>query len=114
MTNTKRAIKTLKLSFHGGNNHQLDARIVMPEGNPKAFAILCHCFTCSKNTITTFRISRALAHHGYAVLRFDFTGLGNSEGKFSRTNFSSNVNDVIAAIDYLRQQYEAPRACQFS
>lgn len=108
MTNTKPAIKTLKLSFPGWSNHKLDARMVIPEGTPKAFAIFCHCFTCSKDTITSFRISRALAQRGYAVLRFDFTGLGSSEGEFSQTNFSSNVNDVMAAIDHLRQQYEAP------
>ncbi len=108
MTNTKAATKTLKVSFPGWNDYKLDARLVMPEGTPKAFAIFCHCFTCTKDTITTFRISRALAQRGYAVLRFDFSGLGASEGVFSQTNFSSNVNDVLAAIDYLRQHYEAP------
>jgi len=108
MTNTKPATKTLKASFPGWNEHKLDARMVMPEGTPKAFAIFCHCFTCTKDTITTFRISRALAQRGYAVLRFDFTGLGASDGVFSQTNFSSNVSDVNAAINYLRQHYEAP------
>lgn len=108
MTITKQATKTLKVSFQGWHDSQLDARLVLPEGTPKAFAIFCHCFTCTKNTITTFRISRALAERGYAVLRFDFTGLGASEGVFSQTNFSSNVYDVMAAIDYLRQHYEAP------
>lgn len=108
MTNINRTTKTLKISFPGWNQHKLDARLELPEGTPIAFAVFCHCFTCTKDTITTFRISRALALHGYAVLRFDFTGLGSSEGKFSQTNFSSNVTDLIAAIDYLRQHYEAP------
>jgi alpha-beta hydrolase superfamily lysophospholipase len=108
MTNTKAATKTLKASFPGWNDYKLDARIVMPESIPKAFAVFCHCFTCTKDTITTFRISRALAQRGYAVLRFDFTGLGTSDGVFSQTNFTSNVSDVNAAINYLRLHYEAP------
>lgn len=108
MTITNRSTKTLKISFPGWNDHEIEARLEMPADKPEAFAIFCHCFTCTKDTITTFRISRALAQRGYAVLRFDFTGLGGSEGKFSQTNFSSNVYDVMAAIDYLRQHYEAP------
>lgn len=109
MTNSNTSTaKTLKISFPGWNGYQLDARLELPAGKAEAFAIFCHCFTCTKDTITTFRISRALAQRGYAVLRFDFTGLGGSEGNFSQTNFSSNVNDVMAAIDYLRQHYEAP------
>lgn len=108
MTITNRATKTLKTSFPGWNGHILDARLEMPEGTPKAFAIFCHCFTCTKDTITTFRISRALAQRGYAVLRFDFTGLGASEGEFAQTNFSTNVSDVESAISFLRSHYQAP------
>jgi putative redox protein len=100
--------RTIKTSFTGDSGHKLDARLEMPEGKAESFAIFCHCFTCTKDTITTFRISRALALRGYAVLRFDFTGLGASDGEFSQTNFSSNVNDVMCAIDYLRQHYKAP------
>lgn len=104
--------KTIKTAFIGGSDYELDARLELPQdvagGRPRAFAIFCHCFTCTKDTITTFRISRALAQRGYAVLRFDFTGLGNSKGVFSKTNFSTNVADLLAAIDFLRSQYEAP------
>ena len=103
---------SIKASFPGGSGHRLDARLEMPSqdnwGTPKAFAICCHCFTCSKDTLTTYRISKALAEKGYATLRFDFTGLGSSEGVFSQTGFSSNVADVLAAIDYLREHHQAP------
>jgi len=103
-----RKTRTIKTSFIGSGKHKLDARLEMPADKAKAFAVFCHCFTCTKDTITTFRISRALAQRGYAVLRFDFAGLGASEGVFSQTNFSSNVEDVMSAIDFLRQEYEAP------
>lgn len=103
-----RKTTTIKTSFTGGSGYELDARLELPEGTPKAWAIFCHCFTCTKDTITTFRISRAMAQRGYAVLRFDFTGLGNSKGVFSQTNFTTNVADVIAAIDFLREHYQTP------
>jgi len=74
----------------------------------KAFIIFCHCFTCTKETITTFRLSRLLAETGYGVLRFDFSGLGNSEGDFSATTFSSTRNDLNSAIDFLKKNYQAP------
>ena len=67
-----------------------------------------HCFTCTKDTITVYRISRLLAAHGIAVLRFDFTGLGGSHGDFAATNFSSDVADVYAAVDYLGDHYQTP------
>lgn len=104
--------KTIKISFPGSQGYTLDARLEMPAESsaetPKAYTIFCHCFTCTKDTITTFRISRALAERGYAVLRFDFTGLGNSEGDFSQSNFTTNVGDILAAIDYLKEHYAAP------
>ena len=104
--------RTIKLTFTGGSGYDLDARLEMPQDAgsdaPRAFAIFCHCFTCTKDTITTFRISRALAMRGYAVLRFDFTGLGSSKGDFSQTNFTTNVSDLLAAVDYLREHYRAP------
>lgn len=99
---------SIKTSFQGGGGHKLDARLEMPEGLPKAYIVCCHCFTCSKDTLTTYRISKAMAKKGYATLRFDFTGLGSSEGVFSKTGFSSNVDDVLAAVDYLRLHYQAP------
>ena len=99
---------SIKVSFPGGSGHTLDARLEMPDDTPKAYAICSHCFTCSKDTLTTYRISKAMAAKGYATLRFDFTGLGNSEGMFSKTTFSSDVGDVLAAIGYLRDYYQTP------
>ena len=99
---------SIKLSIPGGNGHRLDARLEMPDTAPKAYVICCHCFTCNKDMLTTYRLSKAMAEKGYATLRFDFTGLGGSGGEFSQTGFSSNVADVLAAIDYLRQHYQPP------
>ncbi len=99
---------SIKTSFPGGSGHKLDARLEMPAGTVKAYTICCHCFTCSKDTLTTYRISKAMAEKGYATLRFDFTGLGGSEGEFSQTGFSSNIADVLAAIDYLREHHQPP------
>ncbi|MCK5262482.1 MAG: alpha/beta fold hydrolase [Gammaproteobacteria bacterium] len=99
---------SIKASFTGGSGHKLDARLEIPNESPKAYAICCHCFTCSKDTLTSYRISKEMAKKGYATLRFDFTGLGGSEGVFSKTGFSSNVSDVLAAIEYLRTFHQAP------
>jgi len=77
--------------------------------NNRAYAVFAHCFTCSKDIAAASRISRALVALGYAVLRFDFTGLGNSDGDFSNTNFSSNVDDLVAAADFLRSNFRAPQ-----
>jgi esterase/lipase len=101
---------TIKCSFKNSQGHLLDARLDMPAGGAdiKAFIIFCHCFTCTKETITTFRLSRLLAEAGYAVLRFDFSGLGNSEGDFSATTFSSMRSDLNSAIDFLKKNYQAP------
>ena len=99
--------RTIKTGFIGGSGHYLDARLEMPASTPGAFAIASHCFTCTKDTITVFRISRMLAERGIAVLRFDFTGLGGSEGDFAGTNFSTDIADVHAAADYLRDHYQA-------
>ena len=75
----------------------------------RAYALFAHCFTCSKDIAAASRISRALVALGYALLRFDFTGLGNSDGDFSNTNFSSNVEDLVAAADFLRSEFQAPQ-----
>lgn len=99
---------SIKVTFPGGNGHKLDGRLEMPDSPPKAYAICCHCFTCNKDILTSYRISKAMAKRGYATLRFDFTGLGASEGEFSQTGFSSNVADVLSAIEYLRSHYQAP------
>jgi esterase/lipase len=104
--------KTLKVTFSGWKKNKLDGRLELPHScSPdkiKAYVIICNCFTCTKDTITTFRISKELAKSGYAVLRFDFSGLGNSEGAFSETSFTSNVFEIIAAADFLREKHKAP------
>jgi uncharacterized OsmC-like protein/alpha/beta superfamily hydrolase len=97
------------LEFKNRDGHILAARLDLPlEGKPLAYALFAHCFTCSKNTKAIAHISRALSRQGLAVLRFDFTGLGESEGNFADTNFSSNVDDLIAAADFLKANYRAP------
>jgi putative redox protein len=106
-------IKSIKCHFNNSRGNQLDARLDTPdetEPEPiKAFIIFCHCFTCSKETITTFRLSRLLAQHGYAVLRFDFTGLGDSEGEFSTSTFSSTQDDIRSAVAFLTTNYAEPK-----
>lgn len=98
-----------KLEFTNTEGHTLAGALEMPEqGDPKAFALFAHCFTCGKDVAAASRISRALSSQGIAVLRFDFTGLGNSEGDFSNSNFSSNVADLITAANYLDAHYKAP------
>lgn len=97
--------KSKKVSFTGALGETLDARLELPLGPPRAYAIFAHCFSCSKNILAASRISRALAERGIAVLRFDFTGLGASEGDFANTNFTSNVQDLIKAADFLRDEY---------
>ena len=86
----------------------LDARLELPIDAPNAWAVISHCFTCTKDTITVFRISRLLAEQGIATLRFDFTGLGGSDGDFAHTNFTTEVADVHAAVEFLRDNYQAP------
>ncbi len=97
-----------KLTFPGSSGEALAARLDRPAGEPRAYALFAHCFTCSKDIFAAARISEALVERGIGVLRFDFTGLGASEGDFANTNFSSNVEDLIAAADYLRENYRAP------
>jgi putative redox protein len=88
----------------------LAARLDTPDdGEPSAYALFAHCFTCNKNYKAMAHISRALAEAGIAVLRFDFTGLGESEGDFADTNFSSNVADLVAAAEFLKSEFEAPK-----
>ena len=95
--------------FPGSMGAQLSARLATPAGKPIAYALFAHCFTCSKDTLAASRISAALTARGIAVLRFDFTGLDDSEGDFSNTNFSSNVADLAAAAAWLRENREAPK-----
>jgi len=97
-----------KIIFQNNHGESLNGSLELPEKQTKSFAIFAHCFTCSKNSMAAAHISRALAKQGIAVLRFDFTGLGNSSGDFSNTNFSSNIGDLIAAAAYLEKQFSAP------
>jgi uncharacterized OsmC-like protein/alpha/beta superfamily hydrolase len=96
------------VSFPGAFGTALAARLDAPAEAPLAYAVFAHCFTCSKETKAAATISAALAERGFAVLRFDFTGLGGSEGDFANTNFSSNVDDLVAAADFLRREHRAP------
>lgn len=98
----------LRLSFPGHSGASLSARLDLPNGSVRAYAVFAHCFTCSKDLAAVRRIAAELSRAGIALLRFDFTGLGSSDGEFSSTNFSSNVADLVAAADYLRQRFEAP------
>lgn len=97
-----------RLTFTNDRGDELAARLERPDGPPTAYALFAHCFTCSKDLRAARTISKALCDRGFAVLRFDFTGLGESEGDFSDTNFSSNAQDLVAAAHFLDAQYEAP------
>lgn len=94
--------------FQNPQGESLSGLLEIPSGAIKSYALFAHCFTCSKDNPAAARIALALAERGIAVLRFDFTGLGNSKGDFSDTNFSSNLQDLLAAARYLEQQYAAP------
>lgn len=98
-----------KITFPGSDGNMLAGRLDTPAGRPLAYALWAHCFSCSKDMFAAARVARGLTDRGIAVLRFDFTGLGTSEGDFANTNFSSNVQDLIAAADYLRNFYAAPK-----
>lgn len=97
-----------KVEFNSGE-HTLSGLLESPDSDIKFYALFAHCFTCGKDIAAASRISRALVAKGIAVLRFDFTGLGNSDGDFANTNFSSNIQDLVAAADFLREKYNAPK-----
>jgi len=99
---------TQRLGFPGPHG-KLSAKLDAPDGTPRAYGIFAHCFTCSKDVLAANRICQGLAEQGVAMLRFDFAGLGASEGKFAETNFSSNVEDLVAAADFLRSAFAAPK-----
>lgn len=98
----------IKLEFEGYQGNKLAGSLDLPIGWPRAYAIFAHGFTLGKDFSAAARISRALAERGIAVLRFDFSGLGKSEGDFAQSNFSSNVEDLVHAADYLRTHHMAP------
>src|SRR6201992_3152106 len=99
---------TEKFQFVGEGGHQLAAPLDLPDGEPTAYALFAHCCTCGKDVLAAKRIATALSAKGIATLRFDFTGLGSSEGDFANATFSSNVADLGRAPDHLRNVRKAP------
>ena len=100
---------SLKLNIQNKKGHKLQAYLELPaDQKPQFYAIFAHCFTCSSALGAVKNISRSLTSHGFGVVRFDFTGLGRSEGEFAESYFSANVDDLIAVNDYLKANYQAP------
>ena len=104
-------MKKIRLEFDNANGETLAGLLELPEDEDAitAFGLFAHCFTCGKDIAAASRISRALAARGIALLRFDFTGLGNSDGDFANSNFSSNIDDLVRAALALRERYRAPQ-----
>tara|TARA_R110002095_G_scaffold191133_1_gene168748 strand:+ start:350 stop:1606 length:1257 start_codon:yes stop_codon:yes gene_type:complete len=100
--------KLLKVSFKNKDGLVLSGRLHIPAGHIKTFAVYAHCFTCSKDIKAARNICQGLSERGIAALRFDFTGLGDSEGDFVETNFTTNVNDLLCASAFLEKNYQAP------
>ncbi len=98
-----------RVSFPNGRGQQLAGIMEWPEQPPIAFALFSHCFTCTKDLKATVRVSRRLAEQGICVLRYDFTGLADSEGDFSESNFTTNCQDLLAAAKYLQDHHQAPQ-----
>lgn len=101
-------MRSSRFTFPNARGEQLAATLDEPLGKPTAYALIAHCFTCGQNNLAASRIAERLTHHGIAVLRFDFTGLGGSEGDFANTHFSSNIEDLVAAADHLRKTQGPP------
>jgi len=99
---------TERVEFAGPHG-KLSGKLDLPDSVPRAYGVFAHCFTCSKDVLAANRISQGLAGNGIAMLRFDFAGLGASAGDFGDTNFSSNVEDLIAAAGFLREKFGAPQ-----
>jgi putative redox protein len=104
----RKRMSTERVEFQGPHG-KISAKLDMPDGAARAYGVFAHCFTCSKDVLAANRISQGLAERGVAMLRFDFAGLGASQGDFADTNFSSNVEDLVAASDFLREKFAAPR-----
>ncbi|MGB0524512.1 MAG: alpha/beta fold hydrolase [Flammeovirgaceae bacterium] len=103
-------MRTTKVNFTNSQGDQLAARLEIPaDSHAHTYVLFAHCFTCNKNLTAVRNIARALTQEGFAVLRFDFTGLGESEGDFADTNFSSNIEDLVDAANFLEREYQAPK-----
>ena len=98
-----------RITFENKSGIELAASLELPDRPTSTFALFAHCFTCGKDIAAASRIARTLAANKIGVLRFDFTGLGNSDGDFSNTNFSSNIEDLLSAAQYLRNYHTAPQ-----
>lgn len=97
-----------KIEFKGALGDMLAAKLETTGDEPTAYALFAHCFTCGKDILAATTIAKTLATKNIDTLRFDFSGLGRSEGDFANTNFSSNVEDLIKAADYMRKNLKAP------
>lgn len=97
--------ETNRITFPGSRDASLAARLDLPDNAPRAYALFAHCFTCSKDLFAASRIAAQLVADGFGVLRFDFTGLGSSEGEFANTNFSSNAEDLRLAAAWLADHH---------
>ncbi len=100
--------RSIRVEFHGSENRLLAGILDQPVEPPRGFILFSHCFTCNKDLKAIVRISRRLAEHRWGVLRYDFSGLGNSQGDFSKTNFTTNQVDLLAAADFLKREYAPP------
>src|SRR5690348_14503508 len=96
---------SIALRIPASQGHELAARLEMPAGSPRAYALFAHCFTCSKDSKAAAYIGQALAARGIAVLRFDFTGLGSSGGAFADSTFSANIDDIVVAASFLKEHH---------
>ena len=102
-------VQSRQVRFPGFDGNLLAGTLDYPqESEPSKYVLISHCFTCTRQTLTTARLSRGLAQAGLAVLRFDFTGLGDSEGDFAATHFNSMVSDIVCAAEFLAKYYQPP------
>lgn len=99
---------TDRVSFKARDGKSIAGRLDRPLGPIRCFALYAHCFTCTKDILSATRICRFLAENGIATLRFDFRGLGDSEGDFSQTTFTDNVEDILSAYDFMQREYKIP------
>jgi len=109
MRNNSGTMPSAPVRFPAPAGHELAALLDLPEGEPQAYALFAHCFTCSKDSKAAAYVARALSARGIATLRFDFTGLGMRGGEFADTSFSSNIEDLLSAVRFLEKKYQAPR-----